>query len=185
MISPVRSRVIWETSVLEKFRRRVAALEIVQKMWDPFCLGLTHSPHSQGVVRKLQLKLLRVDVQIRGGEKSVCCQYGVVYSVGCCCGLFKPLDTADQLCSIMTLINRNAAEETAVSFRFILTFRKIAFRSFFLFICAHAIATGLCWKTTPQLQLPFSPLPSASFYFISVAANCVCPVINYQLYLFL
>lgn len=73
MISPVRSRVIWETSVLEKFRRRVAALEIVQKMWDPFCLGLTHSPQSQGVVRKLQLKLLRVDVQILGGEKSVCC----------------------------------------------------------------------------------------------------------------
>lgn len=50
--TPCRGRVIWESSVLENCRREVAALEMVQKMRDLSCLGLTQSPQGQGGARK-------------------------------------------------------------------------------------------------------------------------------------
>jgi len=47
-----RGRVIWEPSTLEKCRRGIEALDMVQKMRDLSCLGLTQSPQGQGGVRK-------------------------------------------------------------------------------------------------------------------------------------
>lgn len=49
--------------------------------------GSIPEPTKPGSCEEGHLKLLRVEVQIPGGQKSECCKHGVMKSVGCCCGL--------------------------------------------------------------------------------------------------